>query len=65
MNSREMFLATMGFEPVDRPPFWEMGYWADTLRLWYQQGLPTEAGIPDSIPGGETIRGEFLGRVPR
>jgi hypothetical protein len=64
MNSQERFLATMAFEPVDRPPFWEMGYWADTLRQWYQQGLPTEAGIPDSIPGGETIRGEFLGPVP-
>ena len=64
MDSRDRFLATMTFEPVDRPPFWEMGYWADTLRRWYGQGLLTETGIPESIPGGETIRGEFLGEIP-
>lgn len=64
MNSRERFLATMAFEPIDRPPSWEFGYWAETLRLWYQQGLPKVTGIPDAIPAGETIRGEFLGPLP-
>ena len=64
MNSRERFLAAMAFEPVDRPPNWELGYWADTLRKWYQQGLPRGTGIPDDVPAGETVRGEFLGPVP-
>ncbi len=64
MNSRERFLATMAFEPVDRPLYWELGYWADTLRNWYEQGLPKGVGIPDSVPGGDTVRGEFLGPVP-
>ena len=61
MNSRERFLATMAFQPVDRPPLWEFGYWAQTIRLWYQQGLPQKVGIPDSLGVAEEIRGEFLG----
>jgi hypothetical protein len=64
MNSRERFLATMAFEPIDRPLYWESGYWAETLRQWYQQGLPKEQGIPDDLPGGDTVRGELLGPVP-
>ena len=64
MNSRERFLAIMAFEPIDRPLHWETGYWAKTLRQWYQQGLPRQHGIPDSVPEGDTVRGELLGPVP-
>jgi hypothetical protein len=64
MNSRERFLATMAFEPIDRPLYWESGYWAETLRKWYRQGLPRGNGIPDDLPAGETVRGELLGPVP-
>jgi uroporphyrinogen decarboxylase len=64
MDSRERFLATMAFEPIDRPLYWESGYWAKTLRQWYQQGLPRQHGIPDSVPAGDTVRAELLGPVP-
>jgi len=40
MNARERFLACMRFQPVDRVPNWEMGYWAGALQQWHAQGLP-------------------------
>ena len=40
MNVRERFLATMAFEPVDRPLRWEGGYWGETLRTWCRQNAP-------------------------
>jgi hypothetical protein len=42
MNTRERFLATMAFEPVDRVPLWEFDYWAETLVVWRKQGAPLE-----------------------
>jgi len=61
MNSRERFLATMAFEPVDRPPLWEFGYWADTVRRWYREGLPEHAGIPSELGVAEQMRAECPG----
>ena len=61
MNSRERFLATMAFEPVDRPPLWEMGYWGGAIRRWYREGLPRVKGLPDSLADGDSARGGFLG----
>lgn len=58
MDSRERFLATMAFEPVDRAPLWEFGYWGGTLRRWYREGLISQTGIPDSVQYGATVRGE-------
>jgi len=46
MNARERFLATMAFEPVDRPPLWEFGYWTEVLVRWYGEGLPHREGLP-------------------
>ena len=40
MNARERFLSVMNFEPCDRTMFWEFGYWKDTVRRWYEEGLP-------------------------
>jgi len=40
MTNRERFLACLHFEPVDRAPFWDFGYWTETPRLWRTQGLP-------------------------
>lgn len=57
MNTRERFLAVMGFEPVDRSLLWEMGYWGGTLRRWYQEGLPRSVGVPDSISEGGVVVG--------
>ena len=48
MNTRERFLATMAFEPIDRVPLWEWDYWGETLRTWRRQGAPLRA--EDSEP---------------
>jgi uroporphyrinogen decarboxylase len=59
MNSRERFLACMRFEPLDRVPNWEMGYWAGTLQRWYEEGLPPHP--KDQAPGlvpGAGVKGE-------
>jgi uroporphyrinogen decarboxylase len=45
MNDRERFLATMNYEPVDRCPWWEMWYWADTLDRWREEGLPEDVHL--------------------
>jgi uroporphyrinogen decarboxylase len=60
MNSRERYLATLNFEPVDRVPLWEFGYWVGAVRRWYQEGLPQRVGIPDSMADGDIARGEAL-----
>lgn len=67
MNTRERFLATMNFEPLDRPLYWEFGYWAPTIRRWYREGLPCVAGISDSMGDDATIAGQCIGidwRIP-
>ena len=60
MNSREIFLRTMRFEKVDRALIWEFGYWAKTIRKWYQEGLPEIKGIPAGIEDGTTVTGEGI-----
>ena len=45
MNTRERFLATMAFEPLDRVPLWEWGHWEETLRAWRRQGAPLPADV--------------------
>ncbi len=41
MTPRERFLATVNFEPIDRPFRWEaIGYWDETLARWQKEGLP-------------------------
>jgi hypothetical protein len=57
MNARERFLATMAFEPVDRPPLWEFGYWTEVLVRWYEEGLPHREGLP---PNAGRVFGEGL-----
>jgi len=47
MTHRERFLRSMHFEPVDRIPDHEFGYWDDTLRDWHEQGLPAEIDTND------------------
>jgi hypothetical protein len=40
MNARGRFLASLKFQPVDRPFRWEtLGMWPETLDCWYEQGL--------------------------
>ncbi|HEX9118334.1 MAG TPA: uroporphyrinogen decarboxylase family protein, partial [Anaerolineae bacterium] len=61
MNTRERFQASMRFEPVDRPLFWEFGYWTPTLRRWYREGLSCHAGIDDGLGDDSTVSAECLG----
>jgi uroporphyrinogen-III decarboxylase len=58
MNSRERFLATMRFEPCDRVPNWEMGYWAGTLDRWHREGLPPHPEAPHGLVPGAGVKGE-------
>jgi uroporphyrinogen-III decarboxylase len=37
---RERFRRTMHFEKPDGIPFFEFGYWDETLPTWHEQGLP-------------------------
>lgn len=61
MNTRERFLASMTFEPVDRPLLWEFGYWVGAIRRWYKEGLSCQRGIPESLGDSNAVSGECLG----
>jgi len=40
MSNRERFLATMRYQPRDRAPLVDFGFWEETIPIWHQQGLP-------------------------
>lgn len=40
MTDRQRFLATMRYEPRDRPPLCDFGFWPETIDRWHEQGLP-------------------------
>jgi len=40
MNARERFLEICDFNPCVRALKWEFGYWGETIKNWYAQGLP-------------------------
>ncbi len=40
MNSRERFSRVMHYQPVDRIPLFDFGYWDETLARWRSEGLP-------------------------
>jgi uroporphyrinogen decarboxylase len=42
MNDRERFVATMHYQPRDRVPICDFGFWAETIPTWHGQGLPPE-----------------------
>jgi len=43
MTPRERFLATVAFEPLDRPFRLEtLGFWPETLERWHGEGLPED-----------------------
>lgn len=57
MNDRERFIATMHYEPVDRPVLWEWGAWSATVQRWQREG-----GFEGSPPEyGECDRCEDAG----
>jgi hypothetical protein len=61
MTARDRFHATMEFEPLDRPLYWEFGYWEPTLKRWYREGLATVVGVPETLGGDGVVFGEALG----
>lgn len=42
MTSRERYLATMRYQPVDRPFVTEWGYWPETIERWVTEGAPKD-----------------------
>jgi uroporphyrinogen decarboxylase len=40
MNTRERFLEVCNFAPDVSTLKWEFGYWGETVKNWYAQGLP-------------------------
>lgn len=60
MNSKERFLAVMDFEPVTTLK-WEFGYWAATVRRWYEEGLNPREGLDDQWVGGVGVHGGAAG----
>lgn len=60
MNARERFNAIMTFDTSVRTLKWEFGYWAETMKRWYGEGLPMKAGIPQELKGGEEVFGEGI-----
>lgn len=40
MNTRERFHDVCNFNPAVRTLKWEFGYWGETIKRWYAQGLP-------------------------
>lgn len=50
MNDRERFLATMRYEPRDRCPIMDFGFWGETLDRWREEGMPADVD-PDRFFG--------------
>jgi len=48
----------MSFGNPDRTVIWEFGYWVETLRRWYKEGLPRKNGIPEALAADKTVTGE-------
>ncbi|MEI6083074.1 MAG: uroporphyrinogen decarboxylase family protein [Verrucomicrobiota bacterium] len=40
MNERQRFLATMHYQPRDRVPIVDFGFWPETIVEWHKHGLP-------------------------
>jgi uroporphyrinogen decarboxylase len=59
MNSREKFLSVMRMQNGDYSnveiPKVEFGYWAGTIRKWFNEGLPAIEEVPDNISDGIAI----------
>jgi uroporphyrinogen decarboxylase len=47
MNARERFVATAGFQPVDRTFLLRPWVWAATLARWRREGLPVDASLSE------------------
>lgn len=43
----------MKFQPVDRPPNFELGYWGQTVERWLAEGMPPEQASSGGFYGHE------------
>ncbi|MBT4503315.1 MAG: hypothetical protein HOC74_36635 [Gemmatimonadetes bacterium] len=57
MNDKERFHAVMNFEPCDRVPYWEQGFWGGTVDRWYAEGMPRRHDVQGDPEYGDTVRG--------
>ena len=48
MNDRQRFYATMHYQPRDRSPLCDFGFWDETLVLWREQGLPAHVNASNA-----------------
>lgn len=58
MTDRERFNAVMHYEPVDRCPICDFGFWEETVPEWHKQGLPTKV---EWRSGAEVHTNEWFG----
>lgn len=49
MNNRQRFQATMHYQPRDRSPITDFGFWEETVVLWHDQGLPESVQVKKNI----------------
>ncbi len=45
MNARQRFHETMRFGSPDRPPYWGMGPWPQTVERWQDEGMPADVHL--------------------
>ena len=57
MNSRKRFNATMHYQPRDRAPIADFGFWDETVIIWHEQGLPKDI----YFNGGDNNTVEYFG----
>jgi len=60
MTSRERFIRTMTYQPVDRRPLYVVGIWPDTLKRWKKEGLPEGVDVHQYL-GLQPIRSLYVG----
>lgn len=49
LDSRQRFIRSMHFQPVDRCCVWHIGQWPETLARWHDEGLPADVTTGDGV----------------
>jgi uroporphyrinogen decarboxylase len=61
MNDRQRFVATMHYQPRDRAPICDFGFWQETIPEWHKQGLPRHVYWGEKGEHGTVHTDEFFG----
>lgn len=64
MTSRERFLRTLEFRPVDHAFSHELPLWGQTLDRWESEGLPRDIHFGDLMTGNEVFGFERVAYMP-